>query len=1043
MSSTKPGSEESIVKTSAPSSALFEQVVQRFEKSWNPALSFEQLLAAVPAAGHPEIFRELACIDLEFRWTSGRIPELESYLRMGKANGLSDSQLLELAFEDYRLRKRFSQPQPRAWYAEQFQLDVSAWPEWSDRSGDLDSGSPNRQSVRSGEGAGPAPELPRVGSDFHGCTLVGVLGRGAFGSVYLARQSGLANRFVVLKVSPLSDHEPQLLAELQHTHIVPIYSFERDEQWQSICMPFLGLVTLADLRPASHQLSLSGQALLSTIAAKKADTIAASTREAGPVSTQVQELLQPERHSRLPAIKNLDCQRSLLWMFARIAEALHFAHSQGVVHGDIKPANILISDEGNPLLLDFHLASRTQGDHRPEHVGGTLPYMSPQQLRALEKGESPTASSDLFSLGVVMYELLGGRLPFSTRGQDRESIAAMISERDQSPPRLRDLEPSHSVDVETIIERCFAADKPEGYRSLRELQEDLDAHLANRPLLHAPNRSAAERFTKWMRRHPVLASTWSLTGLFLLLAVLIGSLVAGRLQSARRLEANVSSQQFVRELETSVVPLTVPGLDPRSSDAAAKRLVELITSRYQAADYSGAQTLSESQKSAEAVQLSAATFWLTQSALVGLESQPSESKRAAELQKFSALVDELAERVPEDLTSDFRSLQSGLRRASESGASNLSAVELLQPQKESGLANKSSPEILMMNAARFIRRGEAEPALEELERALAQDADNYQAWLLKGHAWLLAGNRERASEAYSFCVALQPESPWGWFQRGLVRLELGDLRGSQADFSRCIELDPKEPTAWLNRALAARGNGDLNAALADLNQAIELGCSETRAIYLRSQIYRQLGREEEAAADLKQFLELEPADLKSWLARGLVRARAQEPDLALADFQAARRLVPDSVDAWQNIATVQSEMLKQLSNAIESLSEIIKLRPNDPIPLVTRGVLLGRMEDRAAAHADAQNALRLRSDADVLFRAAGVYALTSRVNQQDTEQALGLLRKAAFADPGLVLSRTESDADLQPIQDHPEYQRILSSLKLLAEQPEQPTEVKQ
>lgn len=1044
MSPTKPVTGKVATDSSKPSSALFEQVVQRFEKSWTPASSIEQALAAESAAEHPEIFHELACIDLEFRWTAGQTPQLESYLQLGRARGLSEQQLRELAFEEYRLRQRFGQPKPREWYAEQFQLDVADWPDWSVQSNALESESRNRLSGREAKEAGLSPELPQVGSRFHGCTLVGVLGRGAFGCVYLARQAGLANRFVVLKVTPISDHEPQLLAELQHTHIVPIYSFERDEQWQSICMPFLGLVTLADLRPDSRQLSLSGQELLSTIAARKADTIAASTRAAGPVSTEVAELLQPERHSRLAAIQNLDCQRSLLWMFARIAEALGFAHSQGVVHGDLKPANILVSDEGNPLLLDFHLASRTHGENRPEHVGGTLPYMSPQQLRALEKGEPPAASSDLFSLGVVMFELLGGRLPFSTRGQDRESIAAMINERQQPPTKLRQFNSALPVDVETVIEKCLAAERAGGYRSMRELQEDLDAHLANRPLRHAPNRSLRERIVKWTRRHPVIASTWSLTGLFLLMAIVVGSLIAGRLQAARRLEANAASEQFVRELEASVVPLTVPGLDPKSSELAAENLVQQIARRYQGTGSSGQQLLSESQKLSESAQLAVASFWLTQNALAGLEVAPSDSRRAEQQKRLVSRVEQLAAEVPAEISVAFVDLRSSLQRATnQSGQLDLAEFDLLKPKAEYGSEDNSTTESLILNAAESLRRGEPEEALEQLGRALAQDSDNYQAWLLKGHAWLLAGNRERASEAYSFCVVLQPDAPWGWFQRGLVRLEQGDLRGSRSDFSRCIELDAKEPTAWLNRSLAARAAGDLNSALADLSQAIDLGCSETRALFLRSQVYRQLGRAEEADRELKTFLELEPSDLKSWLARGLVRARANEPELAMADFQAARRLVPDSVEAWQNIATVQSEMLKQLSNAVESLGEIAKLRPNDPIPLVTRGVLLGRMEDRPAAHSDAERAMRLRSDADVLFRAAGVYALTSRVNEQDAEQALHLLRMAAFEDPRLVLSRIEGDTDLQPIHNHPEYQRILASLKLLAEQPESSSEVKQ
>ena len=1010
--------------------AEFERCIREFEDRWSAADEFETLLPRDAVNLGPDLFRELACIDMEFRWQAGQEPKLESYLAVGQARGLIQEQLQEIGFEDYRLRSRHGQPADPAAYAERWNWDVSAWPKWEASSAKV--------APRS------TAELPSLGSDFHGYHLVGILGRGAFGCVYLARQAGLANRFVVLKVTPAGAEEPQLLAELQHTHIVPIYSLQQDAKWQSICMPFLGLVTLAELRPEAGRLADSGQALLSTVAAHKADTIAASARTAGEPTADLGELLQPDRHCRLPAIKGLDCERTLLWMFARVAEALAFAHSRGVVHGDIKPANILVSDDGNPLLLDFHLASRIQGSHHPEHVGGTLPYMSPQQLRALEQGQKPAASCDLFSLGVVMFELLGGRLPYVTRPLDRDSIAAMISEREQPPPSLSQITPAISVDVVTIIESCLVSEQAGGYRSLRQLQEDLDAHLAHRPLLHARNRSLRERVRKWTRRHPVLASTWSLTGLFLLLAVVTGSLVAGRLQSARRLEAEVSSQQFVRELASAIVPLTVPGLGPRTVQTATNQLAEQVVAHYQAADYPGPELLSEQQKSAESAQLSSASFWLTQSTLANAAPQPSATRQLAELESLEAVVAKLAKQVPPSLSTEFVSLQTTLQRAmKQDSKADFSALELLQPPEQPGAAASFSNEARILDAARAVRRGEAGLALSQLERVLGVDSDNYQAWLLKGHAWLLAGNRERASEAYSFCVALQPSSPWGWFQRGIVRLEQGELSGSRSDFDRCIELEPQEATAYLNRALAARAAGDLKAALSDLSRAIELGCGETRAWYLRSQVYGQLGQAEEAQRDQQAFLNLEPSDLKSWLARGLVRARANQPDLALQDFQAARRLVPDSVDAWQNIATVQSEMLKQLEKAADSLGEIIKLRPNDPIPLVTRGVLLGRMEARPAAHADVQNALRLRSDADLLFRAAGVYALTSRVDAEDVELALDLLRRAAFADPGLVLSRMEADTDLQPIRQHPEYQKVLSSLKLLAQPQGQSNEVKQ
>jgi serine/threonine protein kinase/Flp pilus assembly protein TadD len=1023
-----------------------EQAILQFELNWTVTTRFQDLLVSQTGSIGPELFCELACIDMEFRWQAGAQPELADYWQAGAARGFDGGQLKPLAFEDYRLRSRHGAARPREEYAREWQLDVSDWPTWDSSDPDLDDRHTDQgnslplTAVRKQPRA--CPKLPEPGSSLHGYDLLGILGRGAFGCVYLARQAGLANRFVVLKVSPLSDHEPQLLASLQHTHIVPIYSCHRDEQWQSICMPFLGLVTLAELRPEGTRLSESGQAMLSTVAAKKADTVAASTRSTGKLPADINELLQPDRHSRLPAIRGMDCQRSLLWMFARVAEALDFAHSRGVVHGDIKPANILISDDGNPLLLDFHLASGGKASAGPKYIGGTLPYMSPQQLRSLENFQPIDPSSDLFSLGVLMYELLGGRLPYPTLGEDCDSFATMIRQREKLPKPLRSLNRLISTDVESIVQACFSPSGSGRYQSARQLQEDLDAHLANRSLRHAPNRSLLERGAKWTRRHPALTSAWSLTGVFLAILLGLGLLVGGRLQSAHKLEATVASQKFVEELESSILPLAIPGIDSGSAEQTRAKLLAQITKYYSQPDAAQPELINAEQRAREQERISTAAFWWGRSALASIAKAVDKSK-AAQLAEVRKDVAGVIQSLPSRVAADFRNLDLLLGKYANANSPDLESAQKRFQEIDWLSGQKESTASSILSAAQALNDRDWQQSLDYLDRALARDADNYQAWLLKGHALLFAGRRIQALEAYSFCTRLQPNSPWGWFQRGVVRLEQRDFQGSLADFTHCIQLQPDEPTAWLNRALAAQGNGQFKQALSDLNQAMELGCSETRALYLRHLVHQQLGQAAEAEADLKKFLELEPTDLKSWLTRGLAHAKVNQSEQAIADFEMSTRLDPESADAWQNLAMVQGEILNELELAIDAISEVIALRSTDPKPLATRGVLQARAGRRDAALADAHAALELQSDADTLFRAAGIFALTSQTIAADRDKAFELLRAAAFRDPEFVLSRVEATQNLEALRQQPEYQRILASLRQLAGQPDESLEVKQ
>ncbi len=295
------------------------------------------------------------------------------------------------------------------------------------------------------------------------------LGRGAFGRVFLARQKDLADRLVVIKVTSDTTAEPERLAKLQHTNIVPVYSVHRTGEWQAICMPFFGRQTL-------------------------------------------QSISKNEIPDALLVVK-------------KVAEGLHHAHTHGILHRDVKPANILMTEDGQPMLLDFNLSSDlTSRSLRRSLVGGTIPYLAPEQLESLHSGNAVAATADIYSLGVILFELLVGKLPFEpVPSATLSSIVQKARERhSETIPRVRDFVPTVTCAVQDILLKCLQPDPEKRYQSAAELAEDLQCELSDRPLVHADNSSASERFLKWRRRHPRLLSVSSLLAVLTLVLIIAG-----------------------------------------------------------------------------------------------------------------------------------------------------------------------------------------------------------------------------------------------------------------------------------------------------------------------------------------------------------------------------------------------------------------------------------------------------------------------------------------------------------------------------------------
>jgi hypothetical protein len=373
------------------------------------------------------------CARFEAAWQGGQEPALADYLT---GVGEPERRLLfrELLHADAELRRARGLPFPEASYRERF-------PEYGDLLHEL---LPAGEEPSTSAGRSPTETTALHPERIARYWIETLLGEGGFGRVYLAHDDQL-NRPVVVKaphtrlISRPEDAEPYLaearaVASFDHANIVPVYDVGGTEQVP--CYLVAKYVPGTDLARRLKQQRFS------------------SSEAAGLVATA--------------------------------AEALHCAHKQGLVHRDIKPENILLGDDGTPYLVDFGLALREEQVGKGPRYAGTPAYMSPEQAR----GEGPRVDgrSDLFSLGVVFYELLTGRRPF--RADTVAELLQQIAETEPWPPRqIDDCIPK---ELERICLKALAKRVSERYTTAKDLADELRQFLADHPGAELGGR-AAER----------------------------------------------------------------------------------------------------------------------------------------------------------------------------------------------------------------------------------------------------------------------------------------------------------------------------------------------------------------------------------------------------------------------------------------------------------------------------------------------------------------------------------------------------------------------
>ena len=746
--------------------------------------------------------------------------------------------------------------------------------------------------------------------------LLQEIGRGGIGTVYKAFDTQLKRTVAVktLTVGVAADlaREAQTVAQLKHPNIVTVHDGGEIDGVPFLCMEYVEGAHLGEL--------VRGRAL--------------------PLEALV-EILR------------------------KAAEGVAYAHARGVVHRDLKPGNIIVGADREPRVIDFGLARLL--DHRTflAVTGspiGTPYYMSPEQVR---DAASAGPASDVYSLGVCLYEILTGRVPFD--GSDAYPVFERILRGD--PPRPRSIRPGLPADLETICLKAMDRDPGRRYATAAELATDLSRFLKGEPVSARPP-TIAEKVRRWALRHALALSAAAA-------ALLVALAVGWAMHSASRARSSEEVYRRLRPLE-ALIQETRPFFYVRDADVAG-RLAKVQAMLEELEPVAG--------DSAEAW-TTIGTGWYFVGDLARAERallKPGANPYYLGRISLDRAMVELATndgRLPHDRQA--RALEHFRRQGARGGREEI--------DRHLAAAYRVLAEGNVVDAARLCREGmtrfagvlgveefscllgsitEGEERLVHLSRAIEKRPHYPWALLLRGSARLVQGELDLALEDLDRAVALNPRQAYAYNDRGLVRYAKGEFDAAIADFDRALGLDAGLVLSILNRGIARAGKGDLESAIADCDRAIGLNPGQAAAYQNRATFRRAKGDLKGALGDGERMISLAPGVAAGPFNRGLTRAALGEWRAAIADYDRALAIDPRHAEARASRGIARLT-LQERREAMADFNQALSVDPRQATAYYYRGSMRVEDGDADGAMADFTEAIRSNASNAPAYASRGI-----------------------------------------------------------------------